>query len=189
MDAAPFPLNGFDYVLLGVLLFCMVRGLVRGLSGELAQAVTTVLVVGTGILAFRPLGAWLSANSRLEGGPAYALAFALVLVAAYLAVLLVRLLMRQVLEWSFKGGFQRLGGLLAGLVRGFLNIAVLVLACSLLQQETLTRYTVEDSWIGARLNRVLLPLYRDLAEDHPEWQLPLPDRPDAESPPDDPGTG
>lgn len=173
MDAFAIPpFTIVDFVVLILLAIGTVVGLIRGLSGELARAVAVVVAILMGLFLFRPAGAYLEAHSRLGPNGAYAIALLVGVVLVLLVLFLVNLLLRQFIEWTFKGRGERLGGALAGLLRTAFTLALIYLLVLLWNHPYLVQHLIEDSIIGRKASALVAPFYRDLTEDHPDWNLP-----------------
>lgn len=166
-----------DAAVVILLLFSLVRGVFKGLSGELAGLISAAAALAAGWYAFRPLGAWVEGHTRLSGGPAYVFAFALAVIAGYVAMRIIRLVLRSILEFSFKGTIERVGGALAGLFHGAIVAAVVLVFLSLWQNETVHRLITQESVAGRFVTQSLRPWYDAMVQQHPD--LPLPRPPDA----------
>jgi uncharacterized membrane protein required for colicin V production len=161
-----------DVVALVYILFAMFHGIRRGLSGELAGAVSTVVALVAAFIGYRVAGETILQRTRLNDGfIAYLLGFVLVLCVAYLLMLLVRLVLRSLMELKFRGPLEKAGGGVAGLVRAVVVVVVLVAAVNVWDQGRLQEVFAE-SHVGRFVGERLLPFYRQFAADHPEFKLP-----------------
>ncbi len=170
-----------DAIVVVFLVFALFRGLLKGLSAELAGLISAAVALLCGWHAFRPLGEWVEAHTRLSGNPAYVLAFTLAVTGGYLVMRIVRLVLRNILEFSFKGPIERVGGALAGLLRGAIVAAAVLVFLSLWQNEAVHRWIVEESVAGRFVTHRLRPWYDAMIVEHPDLPLPRPVEPAAEA--------
>lgn len=177
-----------DALVLILLVVSLIRGVVRGLSGELAGLISAAVALAAGWYGFRPLGEWVEVHTRLDGRPAFTLAFALAVIGGYLAMRILRLVLRSILEFSFKGAVERVGGALAGILHGGIVAAAVLLFLSLWPAEPLHRWITEESVAGRFVTSRLRPWYDSLVEQHPDLPLPRPPAQPADeaSPPTEP---
>lgn len=158
------------YVVLGAL-----RGLSRGLSGELARLLSVVVAVAVGLYFYEPVGRYLLEHTRLaEGGEttAYAASFGVLLVGGWLAMRVLRFLLRSLMEFSFRGRLEKVGGAVAGFLRCSVEAAAVILLLGLVPHETMRRLFVDESLLGRPLARYVLPAYDELAEKYPTLRIP-----------------
>lgn len=169
--------NPVDIVALVYVLFVLIRGFFRGLSGELARLLSAAAAVAAGLYFYRPVGEWLADNTRLaEWGESlpFGLAFGLMLLGAWLLMRLLRLVLKSLMVFSFRGNLERVGGGLAGGIRASVVAAALILLLGLWPSETMRRVFVDESVLGRNLARHVLPVYDRLAEKYPAIRLPAP---------------
>ena len=141
--------NGLDAVFATVIAVYAVRGILRGLSTELAGAIGFVLVLVGGWKLYSPLSEWLLANTRLsslESANLLALILSIVVLAAGLGLL--KMALKSVLEKAFEGTAERLGGLAAGFTKGFVVCSVFVLAVKLSGHAYLGEHVIHRSLFG-----------------------------------------
>jgi len=158
------------YVVLGAL-----RGLSRGLSGELARLLSVVVAVAVGLYFYEPVGRYLLEHTRLaEGGEttAYAVSFGVLLIGGWLAMRVLRFLLRSLMEFSFRGRLEKVGGAVAGFLRCSVEAAAVILLLGLVPHETMRRLFVDESLLGRPLARYVLPAYDELAEKYPTLRIP-----------------
>ena len=158
--------NGLDAVFATILAVYAVRGIIRGLSEELAGAIGFLLVLIGGWKLYRPLADWMLANTRLsslESANLLALILSIVVLAAALG--LIKIALKNVLEKAFEGTAERLGGLAAGFTKGFVVCSVFVLAVKLSGHAYLGEHVIHRSLFGAFM-----------AERVPGWYAQLRDK-------------
>lgn len=154
--------NWTDVAAAVVLILCLLRGLKRGLSGELAWVVSAAVAVFLGYRFYRPLGERFMAAGGLDEQQAHALAFLAMLGGALVLLFLLRLLVRQLMEFTFKGAIERVGGALAGLLRGVLFVAVFLLVCTLCPKGAFRDYVIDASFVGRHFAAPVLRSYDEL---------------------------
>lgn len=173
-----------DIILLIILALGLVQGLRRGLSGEIARLIGTILAVWAGWYFYHPLGRTIMENTRLTDEEAFATSFFICLVGVFIAFLLLRLLFGKIMEVTFKGsGLERVGGALAGLLRTMIACAALLFFLHLLPSAFLRQSIAEDSYFGRIVTRRVPELWQSLRTDFPETPaLPEPaDLPEGET--------
>jgi membrane protein required for colicin V production len=159
-------INGLDAVFLCILVVYSIRGLVRGLSSELAGAIGFLLILVGGWKLYRPISDWLLANTRLssmESADLLALIFSIVVLATVLG--LIKFALRNLFEKAFAGTMERLGGFSAGLCKGFVICTIFVLGVKLSGHAYLTEHVITQSSFGTFVSQRL-----------PGWYWALRDR-------------
>ncbi len=167
--------NIVDGVAAVFLLAGFIGGIRRGLSGELARAVSLVASVLAATTYARPLAERFCGTCNLDARLAVLLAFAAILAGVYVLIQTVRMLLGRLMEFHFRGPVERLGGGLAGMARAGAVVAVILLVLSLAPDDNLRRLVAEESVAGRLATRHLRPVYDTLAERVPEIRLPEPD--------------
>ncbi len=140
--------NSIDIVAAVLVLAGLVQGLIRGMSREAAGLVSVVVAVWGSWFYYGPLGALVTAHTRLQGQEALALAFFLCLVLGLLIMFLLRVILRQVMGISFKGAAERLGGALAGAVRVAAMVAAALYLVALWPNDYVHQLFTEQSLAG-----------------------------------------
>lgn len=152
-------MNGFpppsvvDVIALGFIVLGALQGFLRGLSGELAALIGTVAALALSVRYYRPFGGWVLAHSRLEGRPAFALAFLVVVIAAVLIMLLLRFGLKRIMKVVVEPGADRLGGLLAGTIRATVIVVIVFVTLNLFPNDYLNRVFGEESLTGTAVVR------------------------------------
>lgn len=162
--------NAVDVAVLVLLLYSLLSGLVRGLSGEIARAAAFLGLLAAVYFTHTPVGHWLDQRTRLGAGDAAIVALALLGVAALFIYLVGQALLRGCGKLRFHGGFERIGGALAGLVRGAVTAAAILIAVGLLPVDAIHRTVAEDSMFGRAAHRLFPQTV--------EWVAERLDRPD-----------
>jgi membrane protein required for colicin V production len=149
------PISVVDIGALIILLLGAIIGLKRGLSGEIARFVGTIIAFCLGIFFYKPFGMWLVEHTRLGEKPAHVIAFVLMVAAVLLVTLLVRLILRSIMKISFEGNIERIGGLLAGFIRATVLVLIIFVVMNMWPHEYLTRIFGEESVIGRMVVRYM----------------------------------
>jgi uncharacterized membrane protein required for colicin V production len=164
--------NIVDIAALILVLLGLIRGFVKGLSGELAGLLSAAAAFTGAWYFYTPLGNFLADKTRLSEPATVAVAFVLALIGAYLAMRILRLVLRSLMEFSFKGKLEKIGGMLAGGIRMTVVVTALVLLMALWPHEYLHRLFVEKSAFGGFVFEKLGPVYEKIAEEHPALKIP-----------------
>jgi hypothetical protein len=137
-----------------------ISGVVRGLA------------IATAWVGCIPLGDILVDKLNVLNDNRVLLAFILLFAGTSIVLWGVRVISRTMADFSFKGPWERLGGLLLGSLKNTIGLTLLLLytayAQPLLSYDTL----IGNSHFGSLVEDRLLPQYEKFAEDHPEWYLP-----------------
>lgn len=174
-------MNAFDIVVAATVAYGLIRGVFRGLVKEVASIAG---VVGGLFAAYAFYGQAAALLGGLIANPAYRnllgflLIFAAVLIAVNLAAIVVKYLMKIV----FLGWLDRLGGLLFGLAKGGLIVAVLFLALTafLPKNAALIRESACAPYVAMVAEKLSLAASGDLkrefmaklAELRKAWKIP-----------------
>ncbi len=161
-----------DLIILALLAWGTVRGVFRGLSGELAHLLSLAVAVWVGWQGHEPLGQYLEATTRMESVQAHTVALIAVIIGALLLMWALFALLRLIMSFSFRTGLERIGGALAGFIRYALWCAVALLLIALWAPEAVRVPVAETSYIGSQTLIHILPRYEALLERHPDWPLP-----------------
>ncbi len=147
-----------------VVLWEILWGLKRRLSGELFRLLATAIGLGAGLRLYQAGAGVLARHTRLSESPdiAEALAFLLIILLAAAVFLLLRLLGRLLLTVKFNESVDRPAGALAGLLRAGLLIGMWVWALGLWPYPPLRTLVRSDSVIGRAVFRAIPPLVERL---------------------------
>jgi branched-subunit amino acid ABC-type transport system permease component len=148
-----------DFVALAYIGYAVRKGHQRGLSTELAGAVSIAIFFATGCGLYRWTGRALAEASHLTGQPLGALGF---IGLAVSTVALVRYLRQRVRDWvesRYDAPQRKLGGMIVGAVRAFLLVCVALLVLAHWPLHFLTRPFAEGSTLGRCLTKWVLPVY------------------------------
>lgn len=168
------------------LLFGLLRGLKRGLSGELARLASMAFILFAGWRMYVPLGEKIAEVTRLTDEQSLLAGFALTILAAGVSMILLRLVLKNILEFTFKGKLEKIGGMVAGFLRSSVLIALIVIPLGLSPIPYLQRTVAEESLVGSTIIHYLVPVYQQVAEDNPDLGLPdIPGAPETEEEPEE----
>ena len=147
MNAIP-ELNLVDIAALILILVGGLQGFFRGLSGELARLIGTIIAFATGVALHDPVGTWILENTRLEDQSAHAVAFIATVVLAIVIMIVLRLLLKRIIKVVFAEGFDKGMGVGAGLLRMATVVCIIFLVMNLIPHDYLNRHFGEESAIG-----------------------------------------
>jgi uncharacterized membrane protein required for colicin V production len=176
-DALP-SLNLIDIIALAIIGIGGIQGFCRGLSGELARLIGTVLAFVAGVSLHGPVGEWIQTYTRLDEQPAHAVAFITTVVLAVLIMIVLRLVLKRLMKIVFAEGFDKSIGILAGLLRMTVTVCIIFLIMNLVPHPYLNRHFGEESMFGSIVVRYV-PTIRETLE-----RANIPTR---QSPPSNPG--
>ena len=142
-----------DIVALLVIALGVVTGRARRFSGEIARLVGMVAAFAAGLLLRRPLGLWLLEHTRLDARAAHALAFVGTLVAAFLVLAFVHRMLQGLMRVVIEESLDKSLGMLAGMMRAALFVAIVFLAMNMVPHPGLNRLFGEDSFLGRIVQR------------------------------------
>ncbi len=157
-------LNLVDVIAFMFIAICMVFGARRGLSGELAGAVSTVAGFILGMIFFRPLVDWLIDNSRLGEQSARMVSFVLVFLVIFAIMLVLRIGLRALLKVAINRKSDRWGGAMAGMIKSLVLVLAVFLVLIMSTVERLNTMFGEESMIGSLLIKVIPELKEGVAE-------------------------
>ncbi len=142
-------MNLVDIVALSLIALGSLHGFIRGLSGELSHLISLIASFIFGIWFYEPFGMWLSANTRLTAQPAHALAFIATILVALIILLCLRYFLRTIMKVVIEEKFDRIGGLVAGLLRSTIIVVIIFVFMNLIPHEYLNQEFGDDSIIGS----------------------------------------
>jgi len=147
-----------------IVLWEFLWGLKRGLSGEFARLISTVVALTAGLRFYQSVGRLLTDNTRLAEDPELALAVAFLLIVACFALLflVVRLVLRLLMSVKFNEKIDRSGGGIAGLLRGALMALLCVYAVGLWPHEYLRDVVRKQSVFGRAVFQYAPPVIAKL---------------------------
>jgi len=138
-----------DGLVLLVILFLLIRGFIRGASGELSDLISAVAMAALFLFGFPPLLAKLKTLAFLAAYPQASLFIAIILIAV--AVIALRLLLRNVLARSISLILPKLfDRILGGIFGGISAVIFVIILCAFgflsatenAQQQAATRSVV-----------------------------------------------
>lgn len=166
------PFNTVDIILAGLLAVGLLRGVLRGLSGELASIISLAAACAAGWYLYRPLGVYLNESTSLTEVQADTLSFAIIIVGALILLWALRVVLKQLMAFSFKGLLERIGGGILGTCRYAVFLVAVIGLVHLFGQGATRREVVEESFIGRHVSEQLMPIYEEWAQRHPTWPTP-----------------
>lgn len=163
MTTAAAGFNAVDGFVAALLLIGLISGTRRGLSGEAAILVATLI---SGVAAWKFSGwarALLLSNAGLSPREATVAGVVLVFVAVYFLLWVVRKALAAMMQFNFKGKAERIGGALCGLSRYTVFALILLLIATFIPNDKVKKAVGEESVIGSFVSRHVRPLSEDLA--------------------------
>jgi len=153
------PVGVLDAVYAGWLLYGLVRGAFRGLPGELAGLLGTVVTFIGAWKFYVPVSAFIRAHTRLEH-PAGSdvLAYVLMVILFLASWKLITWLLHKALDWTCPRGLRIPGGMLLGVAKSAVVLCLLLMAVELSGHEYLKEQMIRQSWFG-RQTREVIPTY------------------------------
>lgn len=134
----------FLFILLHVLLSWR-----RGLGEEVGRVAGAVVAFWVGWRYHDAVANWMTAHTRMEGAPARVVAYIGVVLLVVLASLIVSFVLAKVIASAIPAGADKVGGGVAGLVKGGLYVVMIFLAMNLWPHDYLNRQFGEASAIGS----------------------------------------
>ncbi len=150
--------NIVDIIALIIILLGSIRGLIRGLSAEIAGFISTITALCMGLYFFRPFGSWFLENTRLTKWSAHAVAFVVTIIAAIIAMALLRSAMKYIIKIVVNPKADRLGGLIAGFISSSIIIIIIFMTVNMLNDKYWNRIFKEKSFIGSMVGNCIPPL-------------------------------
>ncbi len=119
-------MNPFDILLAVVGIYCLIRGVFRGLVKEVSSIIGVVGGFYAGYTFYPSLAGLIG---KVFSNPAYArlVAFLLIFVLVYLAISICGVITKYFMNIVYLGWTDRIGGALFGLAKAVLIAAVLVM--------------------------------------------------------------
>ena len=160
--------NTIDLAILALLALGTVRGTFRGLSGELASTIGLVVAAVAGWHFYEPLGQYLTETTRMTPIQADTVSFVVVIGGALILLWALAIILKSIMEFTFKGGLEKVGGAVMGLVRYAVLIAALLLVTYQFATGTAREIVIHESWFGRHTTAELAPLYEELVQRYPD---------------------
>jgi membrane protein required for colicin V production len=120
-------MNLFDFVVLIIVCYCLVRGCFRGLVKE-SFSIIGVLAGFYGAYTYYPRISTLLAGWIPNEGHGNILAFMIVFFVVFFVVSILGIIIRYLINTFFSGWVDRVGGIVLGILRGGLIVAVVFIA-------------------------------------------------------------
>ncbi len=154
-------LSVYDYAGIGLVLILAVTGAVRGLSKEVAGVFKAAGILVGAYFLFHPAAEWLSARSSLNPALARAAALLIVLLLLTLLFSLLARLLAHLLQLAFEGFIERIGGFLAGALKGLILLGLLYTALFAAPGSGPADRVIEESVLGRHYYEYLPRIYEE----------------------------
>ncbi len=134
-----------DISILIILVFFLIKGIVRGLLKEVCSLLGIVL---GGVFAFSfylPVAQLLQDKLSLPSQLCVWVAFLVIFLAFVVVFAVIGFVLHRFVKMVFLGGFNRLAGAIFGIVQGVVVLSMLLLACSSsVAPDTLRKMTLQS---------------------------------------------
>ncbi|MDP6490480.1 MAG: CvpA family protein [Kiritimatiellia bacterium] len=157
-------LNLVDIVALLFVLLHVVLSWRRGLSEEIGRVAGAVLAFWIGLRTHDGVAGWMTDHTRMEGEPARVVAYIGVVLLIILASLVLTLVVSKVIKLAIPDGIDKVGGGIAGLIKGAFYTAMIFLAMNLWPHEYLNRHFGEESALGSVVMKWIPALQEQMEE-------------------------
>lgn len=149
--------NIIDLAVSVIILWELLMGLRRGLSGELFRLLGTCMVFVIALRFYEDFGLMIAHHSRLAQNQemAVALAFLFILVGMGVCFFILRIFLVILVKVQFNEAFDRPAGGLAGSLNGALIAVLLVFAAGLWPNEELRPLITIDSYVGKTVFKIV----------------------------------
>ncbi len=149
--------NPVDLVVPVIVLWELLMGMRRGLSGELFRLIGTCLVFGIALRFYDDFGLLIANHSRLDQNQdmALALAFLLILVGMGVCFFVLRMVLVLLVNVKFNDAIDRPTGAVAGILNGGLIAALLVFTVGLWPNADLQPLIKVESYVGRTVFKVV----------------------------------
>lgn len=156
--------NWVDWLFVAMLLYGGAMGAVRGLSHELAMLIGMIAAVTVTWLFYEPVSAWLCARWDWNPEITRLVAVAALVTATLAGMHALRKGLGALMTFSFKGPVERVGGLLAGVVRRGAVFLLALLLASFVPWSALQRAVMFQSRVGSAVLPHLVEGYNAVAQ-------------------------
>lgn len=157
--------NWVDWLFAAVLLYGGAMGAVRGLSHELAMLIGMAVAAVATWLFYEPVSAWLCGHwTGLHPEITRLVAVAALVTATLAGMHALRKGLGALMTFSFKGPVERVGGLLAGVVRRGAVFLLALLLASFVPWSALQRAVMFQSRVGSAVLPHLVEGYNAVAQ-------------------------
>lgn len=157
--------NWVDWLFVAMLLYGGAMGAVRGLSHELAMLIGMIAAVTVTWLFYEPVSAWLCGHwTGLHPEITRLVAVAALVTATLAGMHALRKGLGALMTFSFKGPVERVGGLLAGVVRRGAVFLLALLLASFVPWSALQRAVMFQSRVGSAVLPHLVEGYNAVAQ-------------------------
>src|SRR6056297_1790133 len=95
--------NILDIIVLAIVVLNAIRGLLRGLSRELADLVRILGAVLLAYFFYQPAGKLIFERTRLSDAASSITAFMLILILSFLILTVIHYILSKFMEFAFKG--------------------------------------------------------------------------------------
>ena len=153
-------MNTLDWIFVVILVLLGIRCMSRGFVAEVLSVAALLVGLFAALLLYKPAGELL-VRWGLVAQPAALpgiLGFASVFLIAFLVMKLIERMIREGIEAAELGGIDRALGLILGLAEGFLLVALVLVAMSLIEPAFKSMPGYAKLLQGSAFARFILPI-------------------------------
>jgi len=159
--------NILDIVVLAIVALSALRGLLRGLSRELADLIRVIGALLLAYFFYHPVAALIFEHTRLTELAAALVGFILVLIVSFLLLTIIHYILSKFMEFAFKGPIEKIGGFLSGMIKGAIFASLLVFLTSFWPHDAVRKAVREESLAGRWICSQYPRAYTNIAERYP----------------------
>ncbi len=153
-------------------LFCgALWGMFKGLSGELAQLIATIICF---VLSFKLVPIFtqlIESKTELTQNNAILIAVVISIGLCFLLLFILKKIFQKILKIVIEVRYDKFFGFLAGIIHYGIILIIIVVIMGLIPSATIQRLFVEDSVIGTNVMK-LLPKAIEAIEDRTDIDFP-----------------
>ncbi|MDA3799676.1 MAG: CvpA family protein [Kiritimatiellae bacterium] len=146
-------------------------GMFKGLSGELAQLISTIICFFLSIKLTPYAADILEKFTKLTRDNALLIAIIIVVFCCFLLMFLLRKLFKKVLKVVIEVRYDKFLGFIAGIVHYSIILIILIVIMGLMPSTTIHRIFVEESFVGTNVMK-LFPKVKTVIEERSNITLP-----------------
>ena len=154
MDILKIALSYINWIDVFVVI-CLVRtsyiGYTRGFSAEVPRFLSLFGVIVLTYLYYNKLGQFLSDKTLLNTDVARNIAFIVLVIGTAIFFKIICILIRMVLRVSGPHLFEVIGGVIIGIIRGFLLASLILTSLQFLGISYFKKSIYEDSYLGGKV--------------------------------------
>lgn len=163
---APIDICFFICLLCGALW-----GMFKGLSGELAQLIATIICFFLSIRIAPFASAKLEEATNLSKDNAVLIAIVAVVCCGFLLLFILKNLFKKVLKIVIEVRYDKFFGFIAGIIHYGIILIIIIVIMGLMPSKTIHKLFIEESIVGTNVMK-LFPKVKTVIEDKANINLP-----------------